>query len=152
MADKDKVVGKALYMEFRSGNQTYQMIITPDGITTEGRNVPSTVYRRQISSSKPRRAWKTYALPKLQQEAASGTFSVLDKELAMSQATSRIVYLENTFTRMEGYGYTLYKQPLVIEVSQADLDDIRLSKTPYKILGRITRVRKALGFSEKLFA
>ena len=70
----------------------------------------------------------------------------------MSQATSRIVYLENTFTRMDGYGYTLYKQPIVIEVSQADLDDIRLSKTPYKILGRITRVRKALGFSEKLFA
>jgi hypothetical protein len=151
MADKDKVVGKALYMEFRSGNQTYQMIITPDGVTTEGRNVPSTVYRRQISSSKPRRAWKTYALPKLPQDT-SGVFNTLNTTDALTQAASRLMYLDSTFSRMDSYDYKLYKQPLIIEVSQADLDEIRLSKTPYKILGRITRVRKAQGFGEKLFA
>lgn len=151
MADKDKVVGKALYLEFRSGSQTYQVIITPDGITTEGRNIPSTVYRRQISATKPRRAWKTYALPKLPQET-TGVFSAINEEVALSQASSRLAYLEATFVRMESYGYKLFMKPLIIEVSQADLDDIRASKTPYKILGRITRVRKALGFGEKLFA
>ena len=52
---------------------------------------------------------------------------------------------------MESYGYKLYKQPIVVEVSQADVADIRSSKTPYKVLGRITRARKALGFGEKLF-
>lgn len=151
MADKDKVVGRALYAEFRSGSQTYQMIITPDGLTADGRNVPSTIYRRQVSAMKPRRAWKTYALPKLQQEP-TGVYTSMTEELALSQASSRLTYIESSFSRMEGYGYKLYMKPLIIEVSQADLDDIRASKTPYKILGRITRVRKALGFSEKLFA
>lgn len=151
MADKDKVVGKALYAEFRSGSQTYQMIITPDGLTTDGRNVPSTIYRRQVSAMKPRRAWKTYALPKLQQEP-TGVYNSMTEEMALSQASSRLTYIESSFNRMEGYGYKLYMKPLIIEVSQADLDDIRASKTPYKILGRVTRVRKALGFGEKLFA
>ena len=27
MADKDKVIGKALYLEFRSGTNTYQTIV-----------------------------------------------------------------------------------------------------------------------------
>jgi len=151
MADKDKVIGRALYAEFRSGSQTYQMIITPDGLTADGRNVPSTIYRRQVSAMKPRRAWKTYALPKLQQEP-TGVYTSMTEELALSQASSRLTYIESSFLRMEGYGYKLYMKPLIIEVSQADLDDIRASKTPYKILGRITRVRKALGFGEKLFA
>lgn len=151
MADKDKVVGKALYMEFRSGSQTYQMILTPDGVTTEGRNVPSSVYRRQISASKPRRAWKTYSLPKLPQDP-SGIFSTLSADDSKAQAVNRLQYLESTFARMEAYGYKLYMKPLAIEVSYADLDEIRNFKTPYKILGRITRVRKTLGFSEKLFA
>jgi hypothetical protein len=151
MADKDKVVGKALYAEFRSGTQTYQIIMTPDGITTEGRNVPATIYRRQISAMKPRRAWKTYSLPKLPMDVA-GQFQTLEKALASDQSLSRLGYVENTFSRMDAYNYELYKQPIIVEVSQADLDDIRVAKTPYKILGRITRVRKALGFGEKLFA
>ncbi len=42
--------------------------------------------------------------------------------------------------------------PIIVEVASEDLDGIRLGKTPYKVLGRITRVRKALGFSQELFA
>lgn len=151
MADKDKVVGKAVYMEFRSGSQTYQMIITPDGITTEGKNVPSTIYRRQISKIKPRRAWKTYALPKLAQEV-TGVFHSRGNQDALNDAVTRLNYVDSTFSRMDSYNYTLYKQPIVVEVSQADLNEIRLSKTPYKILGRITRLRRHLGFGEQLFS
>ena len=57
-------------------------------------------------------------------------------------------YMATTFTQLNSYGYKLHKQPLVIEVAQEDLESIRLSKTPYKILGRITRVRRTLGFGE----
>ena len=151
MADKDKVVGKALYMEFRSSNQTYQMIITPDGLTLEGRNIPATVYRRQISSSRPRRAWKTLAFPKLPQDP-SGVFNMLNVDAAKEQATSRAGYLESNIQRLHANGFTLFMKPIIVEVSQADLDDIRYAKTPYKILGRITRARKVLGFGERLFA
>jgi hypothetical protein len=147
MADKDKVVGKALYLELRAGISTYQMLLTPDGISSNGRAVPATVYRRQISSAKPRRAWKTYSLPALDLNAF-GTYEVVEKDKALHTADSRVGYMATTLSQLKSYGYTLYKQPLLIEVSQEDLESIRLSKTPYKILGRITRVRRTLGFGE----
>jgi hypothetical protein len=151
MADKDKVVGKALYLELRTGLQTYQMLLTPDGISSNGRAVPATMYRRQISSAKPRRAWKTYSLPSLSLNAF-GTYETVEKDNALQSADSRVGYMASTFSQLKSYGYTLYKQPLLIEVSQEDLESIRLSKTPYKILGRITRVRRTLGFGEFIVA
>ena len=151
MADKDKVVGKALYLELRQGMSTYQLLLTPDGISSNGRAVPATVYRRQISSAKPRRAWKTYSLPSLPINAF-GTYEATDKDNALQTADSRVGYMATTFSQLKSYGYTLYKQPLLIEVSQEDLESIRLSKTPYKVLGRITRVRRTLGFGEFIIA
>ena len=151
MADKDKVVGKALYLEFRSGAHTYQTIITPDGMSGEGRQVPSTMYRRQISRMKPRRAWKAYALPNLPL-SEFGTFKKLDPSEAITGAMTRAQYIESILTRLDGASYRLYKSPIVVEVSQADIDEIRHHKTPYKILGRITRLRRQLGFGEDLFA
>jgi hypothetical protein len=37
MSDKDKVIGKSLYIEMRSSGQTYQVLITPDGVGENGR-------------------------------------------------------------------------------------------------------------------
>jgi len=147
MADKDKVVGKALYVEFRSTGQTYQMLLTPDGVSSNGRVVPSTVYRRQISKLKPRRAWKTYSLPVLPLNAF-GVYETQTKDDAVQAAETRLNYMATTITQLQSYSYRLYKSPILVEVAQEDLESIRLSKTPYKILGRITRVRRTLGFGE----
>ena len=147
MSDKDKVIGKSLYLEMRNSGQTYQILITPDGVGENGRAVPPMVYRRQISKVTPRRAWKVYSLATLPLNAF-GTYDQVTKELATLGAGQRMTQVETIFKQLNGYGYKVYKQPLVIEVSQADLEEIRYSKTPYKILGRITRVRKTLGFGE----
>jgi hypothetical protein len=148
MADKDKVIGKALYIEFRTPtNQTYQMLLTPDGISSNGRAVPATLYRRQISKLKPRRAWKTYSLPALPINSF-GAYETQSKDDASQATITRMNYLATTFTQLESYTYRIYKKPIVVEVAQEDLESIRLSKTPYKILGRITRVRRTLGFGE----
>ena len=147
MSDKDKVIGKSLYVEMRNSNQTYQMLITPDGVGENGRAVPPMVYRRQISRVTPRRAWKVYSLSALPLNAF-GTYDQFTKDLATIVPGQRMTNVSSIFKQLDGYGYKVYKQPLVIEVSQADLEEIRFSKTPYKILGRITRVRKTLGFGE----
>jgi hypothetical protein len=148
MAEKDKVVGKALYMELRTPtNQTYQMLLTPDGVSSNGRVVPATMYRRQISKIKPRRAWKTYSLPALPLNAF-GTYETQSKIDAEQAANVRLNYMATTLTQLNSYSYKLYKSPILVEVAQEDLEQIRLSKTPYKILGRITRVRRTLGFGE----
>ena len=147
MADKDKVVGKALYIELRSTSQTYQMLLTPDGVSSNGRAVPSTLYRRQISKAKPRRAWKTFSLPVLPLNSF-GVYETQNKDDAAQGADARLNYMATTLTQLNSYGYKLYKNPILVEVAQEDLESIRLSKTPYKILGRITRVRRTLGFGE----
>ena len=147
MAEKDKVIGKALYLEFHSTGQTYQMLITPDGVSSNGRAVPATVYRRQISKLKPRRAWKTYSLPALPLNSF-GAYETQSKDDATQAADTRANYIATTLTQLNSYSYKLYKSPILVEVAQEDLESIRLSKTPYKILGRITRVRRTLGFGE----
>ena len=150
MAEKDKVIGKALYAEFRSGPQTYQLMITPDGITSGGKYTPAMVYRRQISASRPRRAWKSYSLPSIHVNEF-GAFNLLPRDLAMETAKNRLEFTASTINQMVGFKYQIYKLPIVVEVASEDLDGIRLGKTPYKVLGRITRVRKALGFSDEVF-
>jgi hypothetical protein len=108
------------------------------------------VYRRQISANRPRRAWKSYSLPSLNVNEF-GAFTTMPKDQAIETAKSRLEFMMSTINQMTGYKYQLYKLPIVVEVASEDLDGIRLGKTPYKVLGRITRVRKALGFSEELF-
>jgi len=151
MTEKDKVIGKALYTEFRSTNQTYQLMITPDAVTSNGKYVPAMVYRRQISSSRPRRAWKSFSLPSLNVNEF-GAFTTMPKDQAIETAKSRLEYMKSTIDQMARYSYQLYMMPIIVEVASEDLDGIRLGKTPYKVLGRVTRVRKALGFSQELFA
>jgi len=150
MSDKDKVVGKAMYMELRNGTQTYQILITPDGISSTGKNVPSMVFRRQISASQPRKGWKHSGLPVTSVDEF-GVFQKRTKEDAMRLGADRLVMVGSTFNQLATYGYIMYKQPLYVEVSAEDLDGIRAGKTPYKVLGRITRVRRSLGFGEALF-
>jgi hypothetical protein len=150
MTEKEKVIGKALYAEFRSALQTYQLMITPDGITTTGKYVPAMMYRRQISASRPRKAWKNFSLPSISVNEF-GAFTSVDTTTALDSAKSRLEFMMTTINHLTHFNYSMYKLPIVIEVSAEDLDGIRLGKTPYKVLGRITRVRKTLGFSEELF-
>ena len=149
--DSNQVMGKALYMELRNGGQTYQLMLTPDGFATDGRYVPATIYRRQISASKPRRAWKTIALPSIKVNAF-GAFDKVPHGEAIAEAENRMKHMYQVISRLKDYGYKLYKKAIIVEVSAEDMNDIRQSKTPYKVLGRITRVRRTLGFSENLFA
>ena len=152
MADKDKVVGKALYLELRNSGSTYQMIITPDAVSSSGRAVPAMVYRRQISEARPRKAWKTMSFPALPLNAF-GTYDPQDVDAVKAVSGTRINdTLASIFRQLSHYRYTMYKTPIYVEVSAEDIETIRMCKTPYKVLGRITRVRKTLGFGESLFS
>ena len=148
-----KVVGKALYLEFRLGGSTNQVIITPEAINASGKYVPITTYRRRISSTSPRKTWKQMSTVfKSEVDPTTNKLVALGREHALATVADRISYTDNLFNQLVTASWQLYKQPIVVEVTQEDLEDIRLSKTPYKILGRITRCRRALNFGEALFA
>ncbi len=148
-----KVVGKALYLEFRRAGETNQVIITPEAINAAGKYVPITTYRRRISSSNPRKTWKQMSTVfRSEIDPATNKLVVLGREHALATVADRISYTDNLFNQLVTSGWTVYKQPIVVEVTEDDLEDIRLSKTPYKILGRITRCRRTLNFGESLYS
>jgi hypothetical protein len=146
-----KIVGKALYLEFRRGNETQQVIFTPEGTTAGGKYVPLVSYRRKITTVNPRKTWSQMSTVFSSERNPDGTIVALGKEHALATVADRVGFTNNLFNQLISHGWTLYKQPIAVEVTQEDLEDVRMSKTPYKILGRITRCRRTLNFGESLF-
>lgn len=148
-----KVYGKALYLELEQAGATsvLQLLLTPDMKSPSGAHVPLTLYRRRLTPSKPRATWNaysTYDKPKLD---ADGNFEVItSKTDARVIAKQRLVFGEKLFNQIIEHGYSLRKAPIVVEIGVDDLDDLCAHKTPYRILARVTRSRKVLGFADAL--
>jgi len=146
------IVGKALYLEMRRGGYTTQVLMTPEGLTLNGKVVPMTCYKRRISSAEPRKSWRQVSSGFVSdKDTVTGTLFMMNTEHALATVPNRLYFVDNLFNQMIGQGYTVYKTPIVTEVTHDDLDEIRQGKTPYKILGRITRCRRTLGFGEELW-
>lgn len=145
------VAGKALYLELRRGDYTNQIIITPEGTSATGKYVPITTYRRRISALSPRKTWKHVSTIFSSERGLDGTLVQLGKEHALATVADRLTHTDSLFVQLVSGNWKVYKQPIVVEVTPEDLDEVRMGKTPYKILARITRSRRKLGFPEELF-
>lgn len=152
MSDNSVVYGKALYLELEQdgGSSVLQLILTPDMQSPTGAHVPMALYRRRLTPAKSRTVWSaysTYDKPSME----DGKFAVItSKNEAMSLAKVKLTFADKLFTQIIDHGYKLRKQPIVVEISAADLDDLCSHKTPYKILTRVTKTRKLLGFPDSL--
>lgn len=146
-----KVVGKALYIEFRKGGYTNQVIITPEGTSAKGYYVPISTYRRRISESAPRKTWRILASIFHSERTAHGDLVKLDKDHALATVSERMAYNYGLFNQLIDSGHKVHVKPFVVDVTPEDLDDVRNGKTPYKVIARITRCRRALDFGESLF-
>jgi hypothetical protein len=145
------VIGKALYLELRDGAVTQQVLFTPEGITSGGKYVPLTTYRRRISATAPRKAWRQMTTMFMSERDPSGNLIQLGKEHALATVLDRVSYTEGLFNQLTNNDYRIHGKPITVEVTSDDLEDVRLGKTPYKVLGRITRSRRVLDFGEALF-
>lgn len=166
--------GKALYLEFRKGDNTLQFVVTPDIVDLSGKPQPSYFMRRKISSWSPRRAWnidtttdrKVIDTPgggrkwithvdELKRDSM-GDFladvSCQDNfDIRSGLLQVRMAYrLSSLFYSLGQQGWGLYKNPLVVEVSYEDIDNLSKSTTPNSLIRRITRSRIALGWGESL--
>jgi hypothetical protein len=63
-------------------------------------------------------------------------------------AAQMTMFTDPLFSSLSMNEWALYKEPIVVEVTAEDLEMVRGSKTPYKVLGRVTKVRRALGFPQ----
>lgn len=146
-ATKD-VQGIALYAEFRKPGAMMQIIITPDGYANDGREVAASLYRRVTTPTTPKKQWRSSSLSwRAITDLAGQPLADAEKEMFTER---RMSFASQLFDGIKNGGWTLTNEPLFIETSKKDLDDVKLSKTPNKMLYRINQTRTALGFPAEI--
>lgn len=144
------VVGKGVYLEFIKGTSTTQILVLPEGTATSHKMVPMTMFRRRITPVQPRKTWKMVSSSTLSSSARimlSAEFSGAELEKRMIDKITSFV--DPLLTSLQTNGWTLFKDPIVIEVTSEDLELARQARTPYKAMGRVWKVRKQLGFPKE---
>jgi hypothetical protein len=146
------VVGKALYLELRNGGYTNQILVTPEGISASGKYVPLATYRRRVSSMSPRKSWtQTCSMLKSEVDPLTNQLVQLAPEHAAATVTDRLAHMKNLLLQLIDGGYTVYRQPLAVEITPKDLDDIYKGKVPYSAMHRVNQSRLAAHFSAELW-
>jgi hypothetical protein len=144
MADLAKdVQGVAVYAEFMRAGATTQIIIVPDGYDNEGRLIGLSIVRRVVTEATPKKPWKFSILEPFSAGA-------LPEEEMDAYCGRRLAIPATLFDQVISGGWTLVGQPILLEASKKDMDDIGMKKTPAKLLYRVTQSRTALGFPEAL--
>lgn len=152
-------VGEALYLEFRKGVNTAQVIITPEVLTSAGVYVPTSTWRRQISQWSPRKQWSLYApegsVVATRSENAKVSGSIGNGSsfaTAYEYATEALLPITHTLNNLINNEWILFEKPIVVEFSEEDLANTINNETPQALIRRILRVRKEFGFPEELLA
>ena len=146
-ATKD-VQGIALYAEFRKPGAMMQILITPDGYANDGKEVPASLYRRVTTPLTPKKQWRSSNLSWRAVSELNG--EALANENRENFAETRMSFATQLFDGIKNGGWILTNETLFIETSKKDLDDVKLSKTPNKMLYRINQTRTALGFPAEI--
>lgn len=154
MIDKNEkdAAGKALYLEFRKSEYTYQFILTPTLLGRTNDETPHEPYLllRRISSYTPRRNWSFFSAGRIgTARGADGSFEqVTAPSVLIALMNSQANIFKNYSSQLGTRGYTLHKNPIFVEVSFKDLESIKSKKTPNDLYRRILRSRDAFAFGE----
>lgn len=143
-SNKPKVMGMGIYLEFpnEKGDQTTQILITPQGKNEKGSEVEMAIITRTVSDWSPRKQWRTSWV-----RADKEIVNPEEKALAMAEQ------VERTLLRQMMYGLKNLRgsRPIVFEMTDVDFTDVSDWKAPASALRRIQKTRVAIGFPEKLF-
>jgi hypothetical protein len=150
--DKKYTHDKAVYLEVVSPTSpmsgTVQILIMPEGTASSQKLVPVTMYRRRVAPHAPRKTWKMISSSMTTTQAR--TMVPGGAPIDATVADSVMSFVSAVLTNLAKHGWKVYKQPIVVEVTDEDLEAARLSKTPYKVLGRVLKSRAALGFPKEI--
>jgi len=160
MSDSTKTgkdaAGKALYLEFRKENYTYQLVLLPDSLSLDKQTIrPARLMSRRVTSWHPRRNW-AFTGPSVSSELNkrdhNGDFELLMPDEAKNFAASRIVVMvQSLLHTFRTRGYSLYKHPLFVEFSYDEAESVSNSNTPNTLYRRILRNREAFGWGSEVF-
>ena len=142
------VQGVAVYGEFARSGATTQIIITPDGYDSSGNQVPMCITRRTVTTTSPRKQWRFSMIAENTTFSSVGG-STLD-ERKEAYCDDRLRYATTLFDQILRGEWMIVGDPILVEVSQTDLDAISAHKTPTKMLYRINQSRTAQGYPADL--
>jgi len=152
-----EVRGKALYLEFHNTSlgRTFQLLIHPDGTSSSGAHVPFGLFYRTLSTSYPKRPWKktgvSTAIVKREVDPVTLRLApVTDTARLMDIVGSYEKQASDILSQLVRQQYTLFKQPVVVEVSSVDFDELANGNTPYALFRRVMSARKTIGFPDDL--
>lgn len=143
MLEKEKdVQGIALYAQFHKPGAMTQLLITPDGYDEAGEKVHSSLYRRIVTTTTPKKQWRSSLVRTAEYEG----IDFENSEDRAKFAEKRLNFATQLFDSLLSGKWELHKEPIYLEVSKKDLTDIRVSKTPTKLIYRINQSREALNY------
>lgn len=147
MLEKEKdVQGIALYAQLHKPGAMAQLLITPDGYDETGERVFASLYRRIVTASSPKKQWRSSTVRSTDPEG-------YDFEVSHDRATfaeKRLNFAVQLFDSLLSGKWELHKEPIYLEVSKKDLTDIKVAKTPTKLIYRINQSREALSFETEI--
>jgi hypothetical protein len=162
MIDKEsKVQGYSVYAELGREDKLslVQFFITPDGYTEVGQFVPARLYYRQLHSHAPKRQWRITTINELDVmslvESGSSMSSIYPKTkdefvIERLQGNFRNIVQRLIMGSGGSANWKLIYNPLVVEVSNKDMRDVALSRTPTKVVYRIQQAKKGMKYPEAL--
>ena len=144
--NKPRIMGRGIYLELpnEKGDQTTQILITPQGTNEKGEPVDMAIITRTVSEWSPRKQWR---LNRVRIDKDMATLAPEDKALNMAEQVERVL------KRQMMYGLKTLRgsRPIVFEMTDVDFTEVREYKAPASALRRIQKTRVAIGFPEKLF-
>lgn len=148
-AAKD-VQGVGVFMEFRRPGATTQFMLFPDGYDSTGKIIDARFARRTVTLGAPKKQWRMASLPTGEVKAILDTGMPLQPINKDSVANNRLTNVATLMNTLLTSGWELVNKPILVEVSKKDLDDIRLHKTPSKLMYRVNQCKIALGYPTSL--
>lgn len=139
------VAGRAVYLELSKPGMTTQVLLMPEGLSSKHVTIPMSVYRRRISTMQPRKTWRYAA-------GAKSSSSVMASSPVASVDPISFAIIDFALNYLQGLaraGWTVLNAPIIVEVTPEDLTEASMGKTPYKVLGRVWKVRKKMGFPKE---
>jgi hypothetical protein len=134
-----------MYFELEKHSMTTQILIMPEGVSSAHRDTNLALYRRRLTSVTPRKTWRQAQSPQ-----RSTALLTAYPELTPAKVVEQISeFMATYFNSLAEAGWKLRNQVITVEVTAEDLEDSRTAKTPYKVLGRVWKVRKKLGFPKE---
>jgi hypothetical protein len=161
MLDPTKdVQGIAMYAQWKKSGNMLQVLVTPDGYGTESEKlVPATIYRRVTSTYQPKRQWRGSSVqsltsgywtdpenPMMEGNPYDPLTETDDREVQEKVAEARLAWYARMLDMIVTQDWEMVGEPLFVETSKKDIDDIRVDKTPSKLMYRVNQLREVRGF------